>query len=435
MSEKKSVLELHPKQGKAFLSDSKVTLCAAGIQSGKTTVGSLWFRRQASKWSGRDNNFLVAAPTYKIMKQSTLPAFLRTMHGTGVYRAKDEEFVLRSGGTVFLRTSTDPFSVEGIPNVRAAWMDEAGKCKYMFWVNVEGRCARTNAPIMCTTTPYAMNWPYTELIRPTDRKERDDVAYFQWKSLDNPSFSKEYYDRQKQLLDPIRFSMKYEGVHAKRYGLVYPITDGATIDPYNLESGSIIYGGIDWGFTDPLVFILRALTPMGKDVQFKEFYKPGIFPDEIPQIAKQLQDTFNVKLFLADPSDPGKIAMLQKHGIRVQAADNDIRKGIDAHNKAIRSGKHQIFSDQKATLDEYETYHWPDEDDEGLDAEDKPVDENNHAMDATRYISLYLESMGFYDDKKPRIIESENKVEPKLQYTHIPAWQRKRAYDKKFEDL
>jgi PBSX family phage terminase large subunit len=432
---KKHSMELHSKQGKAFFSEAKVTLCTAGIQSGKTTVGALWFRRQVSKWKGGGNNFIVGAPTYKILNQSTLPAFLKTMHGIGEYKKADQEFHLFTGDKVYIRTSTDPFSVEGITNVRAAWVDEAGKCKYMFWVNIEGRCARTDAPIMCTTTPYARNWPYTEIIRKTERAERDDCAIYKWKSIDNPTFSKEYYDRQKQILDPIRFAMKYEGDHAQRYGLVFPLDEGCIIEPYSVEASTHFYGGIDWGFTDPLVIVVRGITPLGKDVQVKEFYKPGIMPDEIPGIVKQIQDTYQVKTFLADPSDPGKIAMLQKYGLRVQKADNDIRKGIDAHNKSIRSGKYQIFNTCKATLDEYETYHWPDDEDEGLDAEDKPVDENNHAMDANRYVSTYLDGLGIYDNLQRRIIDSENKSSPRLELTHIPAWQRKKGYDKKYEDL
>jgi hypothetical protein len=195
------------------------------------------------------------------------------------------------------------------------------------------------------------------------------------------------------------------------------------------------YGSIDWGFTDPFVIIVRGLTPLGQDIQVKEFYKPGVFPDEIPGIVRQIRETYNIKLFLADPSDPGKIAMLQKYGIPVQPADNDIKRGIDAHNKAIRSGKYKVFNNCSATLDEYETYHWPDDEDEGLDAEDKPVDENNHACDANRYLSTHLDSLGFYDGTRPRIVDSENKREPIREFTHVPAWKRKKGYDKKYEEL
>jgi PBSX family phage terminase large subunit len=433
-------LELHPKQGLAFESDKKITACSAGIQSGKTTVAALWFRKQLSLWSKSNlpgpHNFLIGAPTYKILNQSTLPAFLKIMQGRGEYKKGDQEYLLPNDCKVFFRTSQDPDSVEGITNVRAGWMDEAGKCKYLFWVNFEGRCARTNAPIFLSTTPYARNWVFTEVIRPFQRNERDDIAYFNWRSIDNPTFSREFYDRQKQILDPVRFAMKYDGDHARRHGLVFPLSDGHIVPPRTLESSVTYYGGIDWGFSDPLVFVIRGVTPQGQDVQVKEFYQSGIFPDDIPKIALQLQNTYNVKLFLADPSDPGKIGMLQKYGVRVVGADNDIRAGIDAHNKAIRTNKYQVFNTCKHTLDEYETYHWPDEeDDEGVDAEDKPVDSSNHAMDANRYVSLYLDRMGTYDNLNLKVIDSENRKSQILELTHVPAWQRRKGYEKKYDEL
>jgi PBSX family phage terminase large subunit len=430
------LIELHPKQSKAFQSNQKISLCAAGIQSGKTTTGALWFRKEIAKWNGKDNAFILGAPTYKILNQSTVPAFLKYMEGCGEYKKADQEYHLRSGGTVYIRTATDPDSVEGIANVRAGWLDEAGKCKYQFWVNFEGRCARTNAPIFCTTTPYARNWPYTELIRPLEQNLRDDVAYFRWASLDNPSFSRESYERQRKLLDPVRFAMKYEGEHARRFGLVFNLPDAQIIESTDIPAqGTSYYGAIDWGFTDPFVVIVRALTPFGTDVQVKEFYQRGVYPDDIPGIVKQIQETYGVKMFLADPSDPGKIAMLQRKGIRVQAADNDIRRGIDAHNKAIRSGKYLLYKACKNSIDEYETYHWPDEEDEGVDAEDLPVDESNHCMDANRYLSLYHEMRGYYDNERPKIIDSESGKTPQLQYTHIPAWKRKNRNSKNYGEI
>jgi hypothetical protein len=114
----------------------------------------------------------------------------------------------------------------------------------------------------------------------------------------------------------------------------------------------------------------------------------------------------------------------------------DLKAGIDAHNMMIRSGKHRVFKTCKHTIDEYETYHWPDTEDDGLDAEDDPVDENNHAMDASRYVSMHLVKQGaLADHGGPQVKSSEGKKAPRLEYTHIPAWQRKKSQDKKYEDL
>jgi len=419
-------MDLHEKQGKAFLSDAKITLCCSGIQGGKTTVGALWFIRQAAKWKGPDNNFIIGCPTYKILNQSTLPSFLKYASQFGTYHKGDQTFSLRNGGTIYLRTATDPESVEGITNVRAIWLDEAGKCKFRFWTNIEGRAARTNAPIICTTTPYAMNWPYKELIKPLRRGDRKDIAYFQWTSKDNPSFPAEHYERQRELLDAVTFAMKYGGEHHQRVGLVYPFDDSKIIKPFQLPEGTKFYAGLDWGFTNPMALIIRGLTPDGRDIQVSEFYESGIYPDDIAHLIKQKVASYDIQKILADPADPGKIAQLQRYGLPVISADNDKQAGIDAHSQVVKSNRFFIFETCKHTIDEYETYSYKENDDDDKNAKEEPLNVKNHAMDANRYLSYYLRQSGLYFSERPRVHSAEkqsrDETSPK---THTPAWKRK----------
>lgn len=432
------MIELHQEQGKAFFSDARETYCSAGIQGGKTLVGSLWLRRQVSSFQAGDK-FIVLAPTYKVLNQSTIPTFLQTFRGVGQYLKGDQEFHCRNGAIGFLRTSTDPDSVIGIQDCRAAWMDESGKCKYMFYVNVSGRLARREGRLFCTSSAYARNWPYTEIIRPWEKGERPEVAVFNWKSTDNPTFSKTEYERQKKLLDPVRFAMMYMGEHAKRYGLVFDFPEDQIVEPYALPAGTKYYAAIDWGFSDPLAIVIRGITPDGYDIQVKEFYESGIFPDQIKDLVQIWQQTWKCEMWIADGSQPGNIQMLQRAGIPIIAGDRkagDLKAGIDAHNRIIRSGKHKLFKTCKHTLDEYETYVWPDSEDEGLDAEDAPVDASNHLMDCNRMLSMFHVKRGaILEGEGPRVAHADHKPVPKLEYTHIPVWQRKKKYDKKYDEL
>lgn len=425
-------MKLHVLQGKAFLSDEKITLACSGIQGGKSTVGALWFLRQIHKNSGKDNNFIIGCPTYKILNQSTLPTFLKYASQFGTYHKVDQEFRLHSGGTVFIRTSTDPESVEGISNVRAIWLDEAGKCKYRFWINLEGRAARTNAPILCTTTPYAMNWVYRDLIKPHKRGERRDISYFQWTSKDNPSFPVEEYERQKKILDAISFARKYGGEHQRKIGLVFPLDDGQIISQCEIPSGSKFYAGLDWGFTNPMALIIRAITPDGRDIQISEFYESGVYPDDVAHLLKQKVDVHHIKYIIADPEDPGKIAQMQKYGLPVIAADNDKLAGIDAHNRIIRSGKYYIFSNCKNTIDEYETYSYkdPGDEDEDKDSKEEPLSKNNHAMDANRYLSLWLLKNSLHQFERPRVTGVESSRPMTSPLIHKAPWLRKEKQNK-----
>jgi hypothetical protein len=121
----------------------------------------------------------------------------------------------------YMRTGTEPDSIVGITNVRAVWGDEAGKYSLYFWENIQGRASFKDAPIMLTSTPYAMNWFFKEILKPYKTKTRDDLLVIQAKSCDNPYFPMAEYERRRLTMDPRRFNAMYNGEFEKMQGLVY----------------------------------------------------------------------------------------------------------------------------------------------------------------------------------------------------------------------
>jgi hypothetical protein len=389
-------LSLHEKQGAAFESEKKITLCCSGIQGGKTTVGVLWFLRQASRWVGTNSNFIIGTPSYKILNQSTLPTFLKFAEGLGTYHKVDQEFHFKSGPKIYFRTSTDPYSVEGIQDVRAIWLDEAGLCKYTFWVNLEGRAARTSAPIICTTTPYGMNWPYQQLIKPLNEGLRDDVAYFEWLSIDNPSFPLEEYERQKRLLDTRTFRRKYMGIHERMEGLVYELPQDCLSSTEKLPQGTRLFASVDWGFAEGHEFavLVRAITLDGFRYEVDEFKASGLTPDQQIAACIAKKSAWNVEHFFCDPARPDMIAALNKAGGKAigfhegRANLKPLLAGITEHTRLTRSGKYKIWQDKcKHLLDEYETYHWPEYQGE-REPPEAPVGIKDHLMDCARMMTV-----------------------------------------------
>jgi len=116
---------------------------------------------------------------------------------------------------------------------------------------------------------------------------------------------------------------------------------------------------------------------------------------------------FGVKMFYADPSRPDLIAEFQTAGIPIMGANNDIQHGIDRHYELIKSGNYRIFKNSCPNLiDEYDTYHYCEEPDLKPDqnapkGKEVPVDQNNHACDAVRYLSIMTE--GMRDNLSPRL--------------------------------
>lgn len=316
------------------------------------------------------------------------------MRGCGTWNKTDACFKLNWGPSVWVRTNTEPDSVVGISRVRAVWGDEAGKYSLYFWENLEGRAAPMNAPILLTTSPYSLNWIWKDLIKPHQEGRRDDVKLIQAASVENPYFNKAAYEKRRLTMDPRRFAMMYGGQWGRMSGLVYDCWDDAQnrIDPFELPQGTRYYGGIDWGHTEPFVLVVRAITPDGRHYQVSEFYKSGFTVSDMIQIAKQKKQTYGIQKFWAGPDQPGLIEEFCRNGLPTEGADNDIRRGIDAHYELIKTRRYKIFNQSSPhTLDELETYHYPEPEDLGPDdsaKELKPVGQNDHALDANRYLTI-----------------------------------------------
>lgn len=394
------------KQEDAVYSDAKITAVITGIQWGKSTVGAVWMKRQMHTHCKRGDNFLVTAPTYKILDQATIPAFLQIMEGCGEYNAQKATFKMMGGGTCYFRTGTDPDSVVGITNVRAVWGDEAGKYSAYFWDNIQARASFKDAPIMLTTSPYSLNWIYKDFIK----KRPPHVRMFTAKSLENPYFPRDEWHRRKANMDPRRFAAIYGGEFSKMEGLVYGCFDEDIhiIDPAEFAPGTKFVAGIDWGFTEPFCLHVRAITPGGNHYQVSEVYRSGLTIEEITAICRQKMITWGIKTFYCGPDQPGHILQLNRVGCPAVPAANDRRLGLDLHFELIKSGRFSLFRDQcPYTVDEYLSYHYPEPEDLGPDDKEKdvlPVEKDDHAMDASRYCTISTVQGGKI--RKPKIRES-----------------------------
>lgn len=411
------------KQEEAIFSEEKITAVLTGIQYGKTTVGGIRQKVRMHKYTHKDDAFIIAAPNYKIMQQSTLPAFLKLMHGYGEYSKTDAIFKMRGGGTCYMRTSTDPESVVGITNVRGIWADEAGKMPLYFWQNLQARAAFRDAQIDLTTSPYTLNWIYKEIVRPRQRDPncRPDLKLIQATSIENPYFPQAEWDRNRVSMDPRRFKMIFGGAWDRPAGMVYDCfdEDENQVTPFELPAGTRVVGGIDWGFTEPFCFKVRAISPGGAHYGVSEHYQSGLTIHDIEKIIVRAVALHGISAIYAGPDQPASILAVQKAisaaGLRcsVTGAENSKRIGLDAHYELLKTRRLKYFRGQNPhTLDEIESYHYPEPDELGADddaKEDLPVEQHDHAMDADRYISIMTFSQG--DKRTPHVPEEKKDVD------------------------
>jgi len=397
------------KQEKALFSQKPITICATGIQWGKSTVGAMFIKMLMHKHTETHDNFIITAPTYKIMQQATLPEFIRVMKGCGELNKTEAKFVMHHGGTCWLRTATDPDSVVGITNVRGVWGDEAGLFPLYFHENIQARASIKEAPIIYTTSPYSLNWVYTDYIRPKMKgNPLDDVEIIQARSNENPFFPAAEFERKKKSMDPRRFNMVYGGEFHKIEGLVYDCFDQDVhvIPRRELDPKTVYVAGVDWGFTNPSAIAVVGVTPNDGVFLVHEFYRTGQTINDLVEIAKKLKSVYNIERFYCDPSSPHNIAEFNKNRLTALGADNDIRPGIDAVYEMIRSNKLHVFEGKcPHFLDEVSIYHYPAPADITADKDIKeqmPVKQNDHFLDSLRYVIYALsKTKGYFNQRSP----------------------------------
>lgn len=386
---------LHPNQYNAICSDKRFVLCISGIQGGKTYLGTIWLLNEiANHWN---DDFMIAAPTYKILQQSTLKKFFELVPDDwGEYKKQENVFKLKHGGDVFIRSTEDPDSIEGM-KLRSAWLDEAGQMKSAVWINAQGRLAVQQGRCILTTTFYALNWVYRELYN----KKTEDHEVFKWRSKDNPYFPQEEWDRARKDLPPDVFARRYEGEPRKLSGLVYPdfdedcVFDDLSIIPDKVDTAC----GIDFGYENPFVCLWVARDKKGTHYIFAEHYKSKTLLKDHSNIIKGVNRYKKISGYYCDPSAKQQIEELKSLGFGpIKPTNNDVEIGIERVTKLIRNKQLKVYNKCLNTIDEFETYHRPEPRDE-KEVKEKPIKAGDHTMDALRYVVGSTTGYRFYKDK------------------------------------
>ena len=148
-----------------------------------------------------------------------------------------------------------------------------------------------------------------------------------------------------------------------------------------------IYNGLDFGYaSDPNALIKVHYDSDHKRIfVFDEWYQVGMSDDELSIVCKKM---FKKEYVICDSAEPKTIDYLAVNGISALPA----AKGADSINRGIRWLQSQeIIVDVHCQnfKNEIEQYHW--QEDKYGNAMAKPVDVNNHLIDALRYATENLQ--------------------------------------------
>lgn len=225
---------------------------------------------------------------------------------------------------------------------------------------------------------------------------------------DNPTVDQAYLERLRRLTGARRKRL-YEGVWAAQEGLVYDFDPAVhLVDRFDIPADWKRYRVIDFGFTNPFVCQWWALDGDGRAYRYREIYQTG---RTVADHAKQIRQYSEGEVYAATIADHDAEdrATLHAAGIQTVAAHKAVTPGIQAVQERLRvagDGRPRIFFLRDSLIardaalmeakkpccaeEEFDGYIWPKAQD-GKPNKEQPVKEDDHGMDAMRYLIAALD--------------------------------------------
>ena len=401
---------LHAGQQRAFWSDKRFVLVLAGLQSGKTSMGALWLWAEMQRKGPGD--YLVAAPTFPLMEMKLVPEFKRLFVrqlGAGTYQGSPVRvFTLNERGQrmlwgkpqeettrVIFGFGADPDSLESA-TAKAAWLDEAGQKKFKreSWVAIQGRLSLHQGRVFITTTPYTLGWLKDELFDPWQEAngEHPDIEVVNFRSVDNPVFSRDEYVRMRNILPTWMFAMRYDGRFQRPAGMIYDCwskTENVIPDftiPVNW-SRSI---GLDFGGVNTAaVFLAEEQTTAGERtgryIAYREYHAGGRTASQHADALQHGEPRIG-RAYGGSKSEGQWRHEFAQGGLPTEEPPvSDVEVGITRVYGMLKGRNLLVCASLKGLIDQIESYSRP-LDDKGEPTEGIEDKESYHYLDALRYV-------------------------------------------------
>lgn len=390
---------LHPSQSLIAKSTSRFRVVNCGRRFGKTLL-SCW-EMFAFALAKRDGKVCYIAPTYQQARDIAWSELKRICQPVIEGQPNDTRLEIKIknkfGGTSMISLR----GWESVETIRGQAfdflvLDEVSSYRN-FWINWQEVLRPTLTDrighTLFISTPRGFNHFYD--LYNLQIKDKD-YASFHFTTYDNPHIPKDEIDKAKKELTEDRFAQEYLADFRKTEGLVYKefSRDRHVYSDSDEEKDPIrmvkLFGGVDFGFTNPCAVITIKKDTDARYYVTDEWYKTS-------QTDVQIADYVSALLWnecYPDPESAGGIEELKRKGVNVREVikgKDSVRNGINFVREMFKSNRLYIHESCHNLIWELETYSYPERKSEHNE-EEKPIKENDHALDALRY-ALSMENV------------------------------------------
>lgn len=379
------------------VADKEIIICEGAIRSGKTIPMSLSFVEWAFA-TFDEELFGITGKTIGALRQNVILPLKKILKGRG-YSVQDKRVekvlvVKKNGKTNYFELfgGKDESSQDLIQGRTLAGLlcDEVALQPQSFVNQAIGRCSLVGSKIWFNCNPEGPKHWFKEFF--INKFEELNAFHLHFDMDDNWTLSKAIKDRYKRMFSGVFYKRFILGLWVMAEGLIYDIWDEdehLVNSPKDLDRFII---GVDYGTTNPCVFGLygwKARDPKKRIYKVKEYYysskssgrqkTDSQYADDIVEF---IGDTKLLGLYV-DPSAASFIAELRSRGLIVKPADNSVLDGIRFVATFLQTGRFFVDVLCKMTALEFGSYSW----DQKAQAkgEDKPIKDDDHTMDETRY--------------------------------------------------
>ncbi len=388
-SPKQRALVLAPQPGGAA-EGRDILLIDGAIRSGKTIACICAFVLWSVRFTGE--NFILAGKTLGSLRRNVLLPMLRilTAFDIAYLYHRTEQRLRFAGNTYYLYGADNERAQERLQGLTAAGAlaDEAALFPRGFIEQMIGRCSVEGAKVLMNCNPAGpQHFLKTEYI---DKAEEKGIYRLHFTLEDNPSLSPSVRARYERMFSGVFYRRYVLGEWAQAEGLIYDMFEKQRHVTAQLpDQFSDYVVSCDYGTQNATVFLLWG-SAGGVWYALREYYYSGRDCDAQKTDGQYLRDLLafvdgvHVSRLVIDPSAASFIALLrQSTPFCVLKARNDVLHGIRAVGRALEEDRLRFSDALTYTLREFGSYRWD------LRAvqtgEDRPVKQDDHAMDAVRY--------------------------------------------------
>ena len=376
-------------------------VCDGSVRSGKTMAMSVGFMLWSMKTFNK-KDFALCGKTIASLKRNVVEPFKNWIEG--IVKPKinySQNYMeikwLGHKNRYYFFGGKDESSASLIQGMTLAGIlfDEVALMPQSFVNQALARCSVTGSKIWFNCNPNGSeeHWFYKEWIDEVNGKAKDkNRLHLHFTMDDNFSLADDIRQRYERMYSGVFYERYILGMWVLAEGLIYPMFQKKVHvipDIVPDRNKGEFYISCDYGTKNPTSAGLWYLSYDGYATRIKEYYYDGRNKQQPRTDEEHYQALLDlagdllpyIRAVIVDPSAASFIECIRRHGkMRVWKADNSVLDGIRDTSTLLQLGRLHICECCKDIVREFGLYRW-DED----AVNDKPIKENDHAMDDTRY--------------------------------------------------